>query len=274
VRHVPLELGRPVWVDDPWFCLGDHIRHATLPEHADEASLQNLTAGIMSEHLSPSRPRWETWLVDGLEADRWALVNKTHHAMIDGISGFDIITVLLDRDPEVEPRTATVWTPEAEPSSARLAADALGDLARVPLEVGEALARAARSPLRSTRHVVTELQGLVRAGEKVIRPESVLDGPLGPRRRWGWARADLARIRQVEAALGGTVNDVILAAIAGGFRTFLIARGRLWTGVPCAPWSRSRCAPRRSMADWATRCRPSSPTSRWGWSTLPRGWQR
>jgi len=115
----------------------------------------------------------------------------------------------------------------AVPAAVALAAvlHALGDLARVPLDVGGALSRALRSPLRSTRHAATELHGLVRAGEKVIRPESVLDGPLGPRRRWGWARADLARIRQVEAALGGTVNDVILAAITGGFRTFLAARG-------------------------------------------------
>lgn len=225
VRRVPLDLGRPVWVDDPGFILEDHVRHATVPNPGDEASLRDLAAVIMSEHLDLTRPLWETWLVDGLDGDRWALVNKTHHAMIDGITGADIVAVLLDRDTTVEPRTSPDWIPGAEPSPARLAATALVDLARTPLQVGEVLARALRSPLRSTRHAASELHGLVRAGEKVIWPESVLDGPLGPRRRWGWARAQLAEIQEVERALGGTVNDVILAAIAGGFRTFLAARG-------------------------------------------------
>jgi WS/DGAT/MGAT family acyltransferase len=145
--------------------------------------------------------------------------------MIDGISGADIIAVLLDREARTEPRSPVPWAPVAEPTPIRLATSALGDLARTPLEVAEVLARALRSPLRSTRHLAAELRGLAQVGEKVIRPEIVLDGPIGYRRRWGWARAELAEIRRVERSLGGTVNDVILAAIAGGFRTFLAARG-------------------------------------------------
>jgi diacylglycerol O-acyltransferase len=224
--RVPLELGRPVWADDARFRIGDHVRQATLPRPGTEESLRDLTAHIMSEHLDLSRPLWETWLVDGLEGGRWAMVNKTHHAMIDGIAGADILAVLLDRDPHVEARAATAWIPQTEPSPARLATSALDDMIRVPLqEVRQGLSRAVRAPLFFTRQTVVELYGLAQAGEKVIRPESVLDGPIGPDRRWGWSRADLTEIKKVKNALGGTVNDVILAAIAGGLRTFLTSRG-------------------------------------------------
>jgi WS/DGAT/MGAT family acyltransferase len=224
--RVPLELGRPVWADDARFRIGDHVRQATLPRPGPEESLRDLTAHIMSEHLDLSRPLWETWLVDGIEGGRWAMVNKTHHAMIDGIAGADILAVLLNREPHVEARAATAWTPQAEPSPARLATSALDDMFRVPLqEVRQGLSRAVRAPLFFTRQTVVELYGLAQAGEKVIRPESVLDGPIGPDRRWGWSRADLSEIKKVKNALGGTVNDVILAAITGGLRTFLTSRG-------------------------------------------------
>jgi diacylglycerol O-acyltransferase len=230
VRQVPLELGRPVWVDDPGFRIGDHVRHVTLPRPGTEESLRDLVARLMSDQLDLSRPLWESWLVDGLEGGRWAMVNKTHHAMIDGISGVDILAVILDRDSHVEVRAAAPWTPQAEPSGRRLAASALGDMIRGPLEVGQVLARAVRTPRRFTRQTAAELYGLARVGETVIWPESVLDGPIGPMRRWGWARADLAEVKEVKNSLGGTVNDVILAAIAAGFRTFLTARGETVDG--------------------------------------------
>jgi len=225
VLRVPLELGRPVWADDPRFRIEDHVRHATLPSPGTEQSLRDLAACLMSEHLDLSRPLWESWLFDGLEGGRWAMVNKTHHSMIDGISGADIIDVLLDRDPHAKARPAAPWTPAAEPSPVRLASSAIGDLLRVPLEIGQVITGAVRAPRRSTRQAAAELYGLARVGEKVIWPESVLDGPIGPLRRWGWTRADLSEIKKVKNSFGGTVNDVILAAIAGGFRTFLTARG-------------------------------------------------
>jgi len=226
VLRVPLDLGRPVWADDPRFRIGDHVRHATLARPGTDESLRDLAAGLMSEHLDPSRPLWESWLVDGLDGGRWAMVNKTHHSMIDGISGADISDVLLDRDVQAQARPAAPWTPAAEPSSVRLASSALGDMFREPLEeLGQVFARAVRAPLRFTGQTAAELYGLAHVGEKVIWPESVLDGPIGPMRRWGWARADLSDIKKVKNSFGGTVNDVILAAIAGGFRTFLAARG-------------------------------------------------
>ena len=226
VLRVPLELGRPVWADDPTFCISNHVKHATLARPGTEESLQDLTAAIMSEPLDLSRPLWQTWLVDGLQGGRWAMVNKTHHAMIDGIAGADILSALLDHDPHVKARAALAWTPQTEPSPARLATSALDDMLRVPLEeVSRGLVRALRSPLAFTRQSAVDLYGLAQAGERVIRPESVLNGPIGPRRRWGWSRTDLTAIKKVKNARGGTVNDVMLAAVAGGLRTFLSARG-------------------------------------------------
>jgi diacylglycerol O-acyltransferase len=231
VLQVPLELGRPVWADDPRFRIGEHVRQATLPRPGTEESLRELTAHLMSKHLDLSRPLWESWLVNGLEGGRWAMVNKTHHAMIDGISGADILDVLLDRDPHAEPRPIAPWAPENEPSPVGLASSALGDMIRDPLEeVAHMLAQAIRAPRRFASQTAVELYGLAQVGEKVMRPESVLDGPIGSLRRWGWARADLTEIKKVKNAYGGTVNDVILAAIAGGLRTFLTARGEAVEG--------------------------------------------
>ena len=230
VQQVPLELGRPVWVDDSRFCIDGHVRHATLPSPGTEESLRDWVARLMSKPLDLSRPPWESWLVDGLEGGRWAMVNKTHHAMIDGVSGVDILAVLLDRDTRPAVRRAASWEPHPEPSPRHLAASALGDMIRSPLEAGQVLARAVRGPRRLTRQTAAELYGLARVGQSVIWPESVLDGPIGPRRRWGWARADLCEVKKVGNLLGSTVNDVILAPIAGGFRTFLAARGEAVDG--------------------------------------------
>jgi WS/DGAT/MGAT family acyltransferase len=230
VLRVPLDLGRPVWADYPRFRIEDHVRQARLRRPGTEETLRDLAATIMSEHLDLSRPLWETWLVTGLTGGRWAMVNKTHHSMIDGIAGADILDVLLDHDQHAEGREAAPWTPAAEPSSVLLAASAVEDLLHVPLELGQGMVGALRTPRTSTRHLAAELYGLVRAGESVMWPESVLDGPIGWRRRWGWARADLSDIKKVRNSLGGTINDVILAAIAGGFRTFLTARGEAVDG--------------------------------------------
>src|ERR1019366_1095325 len=230
VQQVPLELGRPVWVDDPRFCIDGHVRHATLPSPGTEESLRDWVARLMSKPLDLSRPPWESWLVDGLEGGRWAMVNKTHHAMIDGVSGVDILAVLLDRD---TPRSATGCfvgtTPRALAAPPGRVRPGRHD-PQPPGEAGQVLARAVRGQRRLTRQTAAELYGLARVGHSVIWPESVLDGPIGPRRRWGWARADLCEVKKVGNLLGSTVNDVILAPIAGGFRTFLAARGEAVDG--------------------------------------------
>jgi diacylglycerol O-acyltransferase / wax synthase len=227
VRRVALELGLPVWVDDANFRIRNHVLHTAVRSPGSDRQVQTLGARLMSEHLDLTRPLWEMWLVQDMSGGRWALINKGHHAMIDGLAGNDIMGVLLDREPG--PASAAVlappWRPRPGPSSIGLVASSVTDALRRPLELGSLAADALRRPIRLALRIALEAYGLARLGAKLARPESVLDGPIGSRRRWGWARADLTDVKRVKNALGGTVNDVVLAAVTGGLRAFLLSRG-------------------------------------------------
>lgn len=156
VRSVPLELGRPVWVDDPHFNLDYHVRHTALPPPGTDADLCRLVGRLMSQPLDRNRPLWEAWMVENLPDDRWAIVSKVHHCMVDGISGVDLLTILLDLDPDAEPPDPEPWEPEPEPSGVAKVLDAwrglaadLGDMAgRVPRVVTDPAASWTRSGTR------------------------------------------------------------------------------------------------------------------------------
>jgi WS/DGAT/MGAT family acyltransferase len=225
VRFVPLQLGRPLWVDDPHFHLGYHLRHTALASPGGDRELRNLVGRVMSQQLDRHKPLWEMWMVDGLDRGHWALVSKVHHCMVDGVSGTDLLTVVLDSEPEPSPAWPDNWHAEREPSDARLVVDALGALAASPYEQ----LRAVRSATRAPRQVAAQLgevaRGL-RAWTGVVRPTPVssINGPIGPHRRWDWARTTLADVKTVRRALGGTVNDVVLTVLTRGFRDLLLAR--------------------------------------------------
>jgi WS/DGAT/MGAT family acyltransferase len=224
-RRVPLELGRPVWVDDVHFRVTHHVRHTALPAPGSDAQLRTLAGRLMSQPLDPERPLWETWLVEGLSENRWALINKAHHAMMDGVSGTDIMGVLLDRRRRARRPKAPSWRAAPEPSRGQLVASAVMDAVRSPADQVRAAAGAVAAPTRAVREVAAQLWGLAEMGGKAARLETVLDGPIGPHRSWEWARADLAEVKRIKNTCGGTVNDVFLAAITGGFRTLLQSRG-------------------------------------------------
>ncbi len=222
VRTVPLGIGRPVWVDDPHFDLDYHLRRTGLPAPGADDELRRLVGRIMSQPLDRSRPLWEMWAVDGLDADRWALVWKIHHCMVDGVAGSDLITVLLDRErvsaaPAVQDRA-----PEAPPPAAVLLANGIVQNLLIPWEASRALP----APEQMLQRGREAARGLLRLAE-VTRPtpRSSLNGSLGTHRRWSWARARLSEVKEVRTALGGTVNDVVLACITGGFRRLLLSRG-------------------------------------------------
>ncbi len=226
VRFVPLQLGRPLWVDDPHFNLGYHLRHTALASPGGDRELRNLVGRVMSQQLDRHKPLWEMWMVDGLDHGHWALVSKVHHCMVDGVSGTDLLTVVLDAEPEPAPALTDDWEAEPEPTDARLVVDALGALFASPYEQ----LRAARSATRAPRHVLTQLTEVargLRAWTGVVRrtPPSSINGPIGPHRRWDWARTTIADVKTVRRALGGTVNDVVLTVLTRGFRDLLIARG-------------------------------------------------
>ncbi len=224
----PLEAGRPLWADDVNFNLTYHIRHSALPEPGGEDELKRLVGRVFSQRLDRSKPLWEMWLVQGLERNRFAILTKTHHAMVDGISGVDIGTVLFDLEPVPEPAEAEeAWAPRPEPSTADLVARGATDLAAAPLELAERAVEAVRHPETTARKVADALEAI---GEVVgafadPAPHVPLNRPIGPHRRFVWTGSELATFKRIKDALGGTVNDVVLAVVTGALRDWLHGRG-------------------------------------------------
>jgi WS/DGAT/MGAT family acyltransferase len=235
LAFVPFGQGRPVWVDDPYFQVPYHVRHTALPSPGDDAQLRRLTGRVFSQALDRSRPLWEMWLVEGLSEDRFALLSKTHHALVDGISGVDIMNVLFDTSPEPMPVAPPEheWTPRPLPSTAQLLAGALLERMTVPAEI----VRGVRATLRGPRAVTERLaQGLVGLGALAWAglqpaPPSRFNVPIGPHRRFTWVEGDLDEFKAVKNALGGTVNDVVLAAVAGALGGYLRLHGEETNGM-------------------------------------------
>jgi diacylglycerol O-acyltransferase len=229
LAFVPLNQGRPVWVDDPHFNPNFHVRHTALPHPGGEPQLKRLAGRVFSQALDRSRPLWELWLVEGLSTDRFAILSKTHHSLVDGVSGVDIATVLFDASPDPMPVAPPEqeWVPRPLPSGAQLLADALLERATVPGEI----VRGVRASLRGPRQVAARIGhalGGVGAIAKVglqSAPPSPLNVRIGPHRRFTWVNGDLAQYKAVKNALGGTVNDVVLASVAGALGRYLRLRG-------------------------------------------------
>jgi diacylglycerol O-acyltransferase len=222
------EMGRPFWVDDPQFNLDYHLRHTALPAPGSEEQLRNLVGRIFSQRLDRSKPLWETWIVEGLAEGGFALISKTHHALVDGVSGVDMSTVLFDLAPTpTETESGDRWTPMPEPSQTELVAEGVKGLVRTPVGLaGRALGALSR-PGRTAndlRETVEALGEVVWAGLNPA-PDVPLNVPIGPHRRVWWVRSRLEDFRRIKNALGGTVNDVLLAVVAGALGRWLESRG-------------------------------------------------
>jgi WS/DGAT/MGAT family acyltransferase len=226
VRFVPFDLGRPVWVDDPHFNLGYHVRHTALPAPGSDEQLRTLVGRVMSQQLDRAKPLWEVWVVEGLEGGRWAMMSKTHHCMVDGVSGSDLLSVILDTDPEARHDAVDRWRPAKSPSGTSLVAGALVDGLKTPGEVLRHFGSALRAPGRVLHQLSDAVDGFASyRGYGEAELETTLNGPIGPHRRWCWSSVSIADVLKVRSAHGGTVNDVVLAAITQGFRTLLLSRG-------------------------------------------------
>jgi len=226
VRSVPLELGRPVWADDPHFRLTDHLRRITLPPPGDDAALCRLVGRIMSRPLDRDRPLWENWLVEGLADGQWAFVFKLHHCMVDGIAGVELLSVVLDPEPTTTIGDPVPWEPRPEPSGAAKVLDAWGGLVSGLGSLTGRLPWAATHPRAVARAAAETAKGLARfAGELRATPPLSIEGSIGPHRSWAHSSADLHDVRTIRDGLGGTVNDVVLAAVSGGYRALLLSRG-------------------------------------------------
>jgi len=227
VKSVPGHLANPVWVDDVDFDISYHVRRSGLPRPGTDGQLRELVARLQSRPLDRSRPLWEIYLVEGLENDRAAIITKTHHAMVDGVSAVDIGAMILDVTPEPRETVSEPWHPTRPPSGVSLAAGALVDVVRAPAEVIDTVRGAVQDARRTLARAANVAGGLLSAFNTARRlaPPSPLNVEIGEQRRYGMARTELDDYKRVRKAFGGTINDVVLATVAGALREWLLMRG-------------------------------------------------
>lgn len=224
IRFVPLELGRPVWVDDPHFNIEYHVRHTSLPRPGSDDQLCNLVGRVMSQQLDRAKPLWELWITEGLGEGQWAILSKIHHALGDGVPGTDLLSMIVEESPSPRGSKPETWKPEAQPSNAQLLGNAVLERVLSPYEQLRTLRALVRGPRRVARELREFGRGLLDLESE--QPTPSLTGPIGPHRRWGWTTSTLEDVRKIRKAHGGTVNDVILALVTRGFRDLLRARGQ------------------------------------------------
>ena len=226
---VPLGQGRPCWVDDIHFNMHYHLRHTAVPAPGGERQIQDLCARLLSQRLDRHRPLWEMWLIEGLQDGGFAMLTKSHHALVDGVGGMDVIGLLLSSDPdERAPAGHPAWQPEPTPTGVELLADALRERAISPSEIARGVRRVTRRPRRTLAAAggFARSIGSLVAGGLQPAPRTPLNVPIGQHRRYTWIDADLARFKTIKNELGGTVNDVVLASVALGLGAWMRERGR------------------------------------------------
>src|SRR3989442_3545251 len=222
----PIE-GHPVWVDDAHFNIDYHVRHTSLPRPGDVQQLKRLSGRIMSQQLDRSKPLWEMWIVEGLEGgERFAVITKVHHCMIDGMSSVDLLDVLLKSQPTHTIEPGPRWIPRPAPRPRDLLWAEAVRRASLPFD----LVRGFRRFLAEAEDPRSDLRAMLRAVRDTVRStlRQVSDTPLneqiGPHRRFDWLAMDLEEVKAVKKALGGSLNDVVLATVTGAVASFLQQR--------------------------------------------------
>jgi WS/DGAT/MGAT family acyltransferase len=218
---VPFNLNAPEWVDDESFAIERHLYWAPGP-------LPGLVDEVMSMPLRRDRPLWEMWICQEPEDNRFALIGKAHHCMVDGLAAVELGSMLLDLSPESEAPPPDAWDPEPEPGGERLLARGVRDLLTAEAALLRAPVRIATSPARAARSVAAGAARVTRAvGHSLLSgaPSSALNRSLSPLRRLAWTERPLDDLSRIKQAYGTTINDVMLAAVAGGMRTYLAEHG-------------------------------------------------
>jgi WS/DGAT/MGAT family acyltransferase len=229
--RTPLDRGRPVWIDDAAFRLEYHVRHVALPDPGDRDQLLTLLSRVFSTQLDRRRPLWELWFVEGLAGGGFAFIFKTHHAVIDGIAGVDLATVIFDLEsegePEPEPTAEAEWTPGRRPGLLELLALGAARDARDSLSLVTGALAAGAHPQRAARRLLDAAGGIGEIAWAALNPapDTPLNVPIGPHRRFVTVDGRLEDFKTIKNALGGTVNDVVLAVVTGALRDFLQSRG-------------------------------------------------
>jgi WS/DGAT/MGAT family acyltransferase len=221
LKYTPL-LGSPVWVDDERFNINYHVRHASLPQPGDEQQLQCLAARIKSQQLDRDKPLWEMYIVEGLKGGRFAMITKTHHCMIDGISGADLLAVLLQPFPQDTPPAPEPFKPRPAPTWRGLLQSDIARRVGAPLNGARHLIADPTATRDEIRTAAAAVAGIVPSVRRASA--TPFNRAIGPYRRFDWLAMDLDAVKAVKNALGGTVNDVVLATVAGAVRRFLQRR--------------------------------------------------
>ena len=226
----------PVWIDDPRFNLAYHLRHTHLPRPGDDRLLKRLAGRLMSQQLDRGKPLWEMWIVEGLEHDRFAIVTKAHHCMIDGVGSVELTGSVMRPTPEDDPRLAEPaprWMPRPAPSARELWLREALHRTTAPLALARLVRDAVTAPRATFAQASATTSGLADAMRASFRPASPtpFNVEIGPHRRFDWTTMDLGRIREVKTRLGGTVNDVVLAIFSGALRRFFHRRGLTVDGL-------------------------------------------
>ncbi len=225
LAYVPVNRS-PVWVDDAEFNFDYHVRHTSLPRPGSDEQLKRLAGRIVSQQLDRSKPLWELWIVEGMDDDRFAIIAKIHHCMIDGIAGVDLTTILLNVVPTSEIEEPADWEPRPAPDGTELAvAEIARSLGGVVDGLGSAreLVKSGRDAANWFLHRAVAVTSSLRSGWLSQADPTPLNGPIGPNRRFDWTMVELARVKAIKNELGGSVNDVVLAVVAGAIRHYLEA---------------------------------------------------
>jgi WS/DGAT/MGAT family acyltransferase len=227
IRWVPGHLANPVWVDDEDFDITYHVRRSALPKPGDDHQLRALVGRLQARPLDRARPLWEIYLVEGLADGRFAIITKTHHAMVDGISAVDIGTVLLDVSPTPEDTPDDDWMPRPEPSRTGLVLGAVADTLRRPTVAVDTVRSSLGDAKVTAGRALGALSGIASVARTSLRsaPESPLNATIGEQRRFGMASTALDDYKRIRKTHGGTVNDVVLATVSGALRAWLLTRG-------------------------------------------------
>lgn len=228
LRKIPLT-GDHLWVDDAKFDLENHVRHISLPKPGDESSLQRLCGEILERPLNRNRPLWEVWIVEGLADEQFAAICKVHHCMVDGVGGLSLLQALLGASPVEPSGLAEHWEARPEPTEAELLQMAVRRRRNLITSARDTMVAAMGDLANSGKALQERATGLLaftRRGLPLAETMS-FNQPIGPNRQVHWLSLDLSRIKAIGGSLEGTVNDVTLATLAGGFREFLSGRGQL-----------------------------------------------
>ncbi|HZE48431.1 MAG TPA: wax ester/triacylglycerol synthase domain-containing protein, partial [Jatrophihabitantaceae bacterium] len=220
VRFVPGHIANPVWVDDAEFDITYHVRRSALPRPGSDEQLREFCARIQSRPLDRNRPLWEMYLVEGLEHSRFAIITKTHPAMVDGISAIDIGQVILDTSPTPRDVPDDLWMPAPEPSATQLVTGAVSELVQRPSALLDTVRLGVNDARTAAGRLLDAVGGVASAMRAAVRPapSSPLNVTIGEQRRYGVARTSLDDYKLVRKQHGGTINDVVLTTVAGALR--------------------------------------------------------